>query len=123
LLGHIISKYGITINPNRVEAIKNIPLPKDKKALQSFFAQINFVRRFIPNFVEIVKPLKILLKNDAHFEWDNEGTLSFQHIKEAINVAPILLSLNFVKDFIIYYFTSKDTIAGVLLQKNDQGDE
>jgi hypothetical protein len=31
--------------------------------------------------------------------------------------------LNFSKDFIIFSFTSKDTIARVLLQKNDQGDE
>jgi hypothetical protein len=27
------------IDPARVEAIKKIPLPKDKKALQSFFDQ------------------------------------------------------------------------------------
>jgi hypothetical protein len=67
LLGHIISKDGITIDPARVEAIKKIPLPKDKKSLQYFFGQINFVRRFIPNFVEIVKPLNKLLKKDAHF--------------------------------------------------------
>jgi hypothetical protein len=123
LLGHIISKYGITIDPARVESIKKIPLPKDKKALQSFFGQINFVRRFILNFVEIVKPLNRLLKKDAHFEWENEGKLSFQRIKEAIIVAPVLVSPNFAKDFIIFSFTSKDTIAGVLLQKNDQGDE
>jgi hypothetical protein len=73
--------------------------------------------------LEIVKPLNRLLKKDAHFEWDNEGKLSFQRIKEAITVAPVLVSPNFAKDFIIFSFASKDTIAGVLLQKNDQGDE
>jgi hypothetical protein len=57
------------------------------------------------------------------FEWENEGKLSFQRIKEAIIVAPVLVSPNFSKDFIIFSFASKDTIAGVLLQKNDQGDE
>jgi hypothetical protein len=75
LLGHIISKDGIMIDPARVEAIKKIPLPKDKKSLQSFFGQINFIRRFIPNFVEIVKPLNKLLKKDARFEWESEGKL------------------------------------------------
>jgi hypothetical protein len=35
---------------------------------------------------------------------------------------PILVSPNISRDFIIFSFGSKDTIAGVLLQKNDQGD-
>jgi hypothetical protein len=34
-----------------------------------------------------------------------------------------LVSPNFSKDFIAFSFSSKDIIAGVLLQKNDQGDE
>jgi hypothetical protein len=123
LLGHNISKDGITIDPAKVEAIKKIPLPKDKKALQSFFGQINFIARFIPNFAEIVKPLNKLLKKDACFEWESEGRMSFEHIKEAITVAPVLMNPNFSRDFIIFYFASKDTIAGILLQKNDQGDE
>jgi hypothetical protein len=67
LLGHIISKYGISIDLTRIEAIKEIPLPKEMKSLQSFFGQINFIRRFIPKFSEIVKPLNRLLKKDVCF--------------------------------------------------------
>ena len=36
LLGHIISKDGVKIDPERIEAIKKIPLSKNVKALQSF---------------------------------------------------------------------------------------
>jgi hypothetical protein len=81
LLGHIISKYGIMIDPTRVEDIKRIPLPKDNKSLQSFFGQINFIRRFVPNFAEIVKPLNKLLNKDAHFEWESEGEFHFNASK------------------------------------------
>jgi len=123
LLGHIISKDKISVDPAKIEVIKKIPLPTNKKALQSFFGQINFVRRFISNFAEIVKPLNIFLKKDACFEWDNEGKITFQRIKGAIIIAPVLVNPNFAKDFIIFSFASKDTIVGVLLQKNDQGDE
>jgi hypothetical protein len=52
LLGHIVSEEGISIDPKRVESIKNIRPPTNKKSLQSFFGKINFIRRFIPNFVE-----------------------------------------------------------------------
>ena len=36
LLGHIISKDGVKIDPKTVEAIKKVPFPHNKKALQSF---------------------------------------------------------------------------------------
>jgi hypothetical protein len=50
LLGHIISKDGVKIDPERIEAIKKVPLPISKKSLQSFLGQTNFVHRFIPNY-------------------------------------------------------------------------
>ena len=33
---HIISKRGISIDPKRIEAIAQIPLPQNKKGMQSF---------------------------------------------------------------------------------------
>ena len=66
LLGHIITKDGVKVDPQRVEAIKQVPLPQTKKALQSFLGQINFIRRFIPNLAEVIKPILKLLKKDAN---------------------------------------------------------
>ena len=73
LLGHIISKDGVKIDPERVEAIKRVLLPTNKKSLQSFNGQINFIRRFIPNLAELMKPKQKLLKKDVKFESDQEG--------------------------------------------------
>ena len=58
LLGHIVSKKGISIDPERIKAIEQIPLPHNKKGMQSFMGTINFVRRFVPDFAQIVKPLQ-----------------------------------------------------------------
>ena len=57
LLGHIISKNGISIDQEIFEAITQIPMPLNKKSMQSFMGTINFVQRFVPNFAQIVKPL------------------------------------------------------------------
>ena len=73
LLGHIISKDGVKIDPERVESIKKVPLPQNKKSLLSFNGQINFISLFIPNLVELMKPMQKLLKKDVKFEWDSEG--------------------------------------------------
>jgi hypothetical protein len=111
------------VDPYIIEAIEKIPLPKDKNSLQSFFGKINFIRRFFLDFTKIVKHLNRLLKKDACFEWDDDGKKDFQHIKEEITITPVLISPDLSKYFIIFSFASRDTIVGVLLQKNDQEDE
>jgi hypothetical protein len=121
LLGHIISKDGVKLDPERVEAIGKVPLPILKKSLQSFLGQTNFVHRFIPNYAEIVKPIYKLLKKDVKFEWNDESKRAFQDIKTTISEALVLISPDYSKDFQIFSFASEDTIVGVLLQKNDQG--
>jgi len=67
LLGHIVSKEGIRIDPERAQAINIIAAPHNVASLQSFFGKINFIQRFIPNLAELAKPLNALLKKDAKF--------------------------------------------------------
>ena len=43
LLGHIISKKGISIDPEMIKYIAHIPFPHNKKGMQSFMGMINFV--------------------------------------------------------------------------------
>jgi hypothetical protein len=62
ILGHIVSREGIKINLKRVEAIDTINIPKNIKEIQSFLGKIIFLRRFIPNFAEIVKLIKDMPK-------------------------------------------------------------
>eukprot|EP00253_Pinus_taeda_P002656 PITA_02656 len=120
LLGHIISEEGIRIDPNRVSAIQKLDLPRNKKEIQSFLGKVNFVRRFIPNFAEVVKNITKMLNKGADFKWKAEAKKSFEEIKKALTQAPVLISLDFTKEFMIFTFASEDTIAGVLLQKGSQ---
>lgn len=80
LLGHIVSKDGLAIDLERVEAIVSLPLPHHKKGLQRFLDRINFVRRFIQNLAALVKPLIAMLKKDFRFKW-TEGKEVFDQIK------------------------------------------
>jgi hypothetical protein len=82
LLGHIISQAGIRIDPERIKAIAQLPLPHNKKAMQSFFGKINFVRKFTPDFAETVKPLQKMIRKDADFKWDDERKNAFQQYQD-----------------------------------------
>jgi len=55
MLGHIVSKEGITIYPEKVKFISHFPFPHNKKAMQYFFGKINFICRFILGFIETIK--------------------------------------------------------------------
>jgi hypothetical protein len=57
------------------------------------------------------------------FEWINEGRKSYKSIKDSIGKSLVLITLDYSKYFQAFSFASEDTIAGVLLQKNDEGQE
>jgi hypothetical protein len=123
LLGHIISVGGIKIDPKRVCSIQEIEIPRNKKAIQSFIGKINFLRHFVPNFVEILKPITNMLKKYVVIKWSLEEKSTFQRIKQALVEAPVLSNPDYTKYFFIFSFASEETIVVVLLQQNEEGHE
>ena len=63
------------------------------------------------------------LRKYREIKWTIESKKYFNDIKKAIAEAHVLVCLDFSKDFIVFSFASKHTIAGVLLQKNQQNAE
>jgi hypothetical protein len=97
LLVYIVSDLGISIDPERIVAILNLPAPTSKKEVQAFMGVINFVRRFVPDFSVMVKPIHNLLKQDHSFSWTDDAKNSFVGIKKAISSAPFLVTPDFEK--------------------------
>jgi len=62
LLGHVISKEGISIDPDRVQTILKIQPLASKKELKSYFGKINFIWKFITRFAKIIRLLNAMLK-------------------------------------------------------------
>jgi hypothetical protein len=122
-LGHIISQVGIHIDPKSIKAIAQILLPHNKKSMQSFFGQINFMRKFTPNFAEIIKTLQNMICKDVEFKCDDEQKNTFNKIKYAISRASVLRSPNFNRGFNLYTFSSDQSLAAVLTQKDDENNE
>jgi hypothetical protein len=78
LLGNIISKDGIKIDPNRIESIQNVEHPRNIKELQSFIGKIIFLRRFIPKLAELLRNITNMLKKDTKIKWNIESKQSFE---------------------------------------------
>jgi hypothetical protein len=123
ILGHIVSRDGIKIDPKSIESIDTINIPRNRKAIQSFLGKFIFLRRFIPNFAEIVKLITDMLNKDSEFKWTTKYKASFERIKKFIGEAPVLANPDYMKEFSIFSFASEHTITTMLLQKNDEGFE
>ena len=106
LLGHIISKDGIHINPSRVEAIQHMDFPQNKKEIQAFNGKMIFLRRFIPNLAEHLCEITNMLKKDNTMKWTKDAMKSFNLVKFSLTTAPVLIHHYYTHDFIIFSFAS-----------------
>jgi len=78
LLGHIISKDGIRIDPVRIEAILTITHCRNIRELQLFLGKINFLRRFISNLAKMIRELNNMLRKDSTLKWKVEAKQSLK---------------------------------------------
>ena len=69
LLGFIVSKEGIRIDPLKVEAILKLSPPFNIRHLQCLQGMANFLRIFVVNFSNLTKGFMHLLKKDTPFYW------------------------------------------------------
>lgn len=96
-----MTKTGIIVDLEHIKAIAQIPLPSNKKCMQSFLGNINFFHKFILDFTQIVKSLQNMIKKEARFKWKHDDKEAFHYIKKSITEAPSLYNLDFNKDFLL----------------------
>ena len=104
LLGHLVFADGTRIDPKRVKSILKISLPRSKKDVQYFIGKINFLRWFIPNFVETIKQITVMLKKDQEVRWTTEEKNAFEKIKMDLTEFPVLVSPYFTGEFLTFSF-------------------
>ena len=61
-MGHVISKEGIIVDPEKIKAIMDWPLPKYVSYIQSFMGITGVYRRFIKGFSKLSYPITSLQK-------------------------------------------------------------
>jgi hypothetical protein len=71
-LGFIVSKEGKLPNPKKIQAIVNMPPPKNPQQIQVFNGMAQIYRCFIKNFAVIMAPITKLTKKIETFLWIEE---------------------------------------------------
>lgn len=89
-LGFLVSTTGISVDPDKVEAIRAWQPPTTVKGVQSFLGFANFYRRFIQGFGQLAAPLNRLVRKDVPWEWKEEQQTAFESLKHALCHTPVL---------------------------------
>ena len=66
LLGFVVSNKGIEIDPDKVQAIQDLPPPRTTKEVRSFMGRLNYIARFISQMTAKCDPIfKMLRKHNS----------------------------------------------------------
>lgn len=80
-LGHITRQGEIRMNPKKIKAIKEWPLPRNVTELQEVLGLGNWFRRFIKDYSSVVKPLT-RLTGKVEWTWGKEEQEAFEELKK-----------------------------------------
>ncbi len=80
------------MDPDKVKAVVDWPIPDSRKALQRFMGFANFYRRVIRNFSQLASPLTALTSTKTAFRWSNAADAVFTKLKGCFVSAPILVA-------------------------------
>jgi hypothetical protein len=100
-LGHIISKDGIVVDPEKIESIREWSMPKNVTEVRSFMGLAGYYKRFIEGFSNISHPITSLQNKGVTFQWTLDCEKSFQHLKQLLISSPILRIADPNEDFIV----------------------
>ena len=123
-LGHYpqCHRYQTTTCQN-TSAIQHMQPPMTPKQVRAFLGLVGYYRKFIKGFAKIKKPLTLLTREQAKFDWTPEHHTAFLHLKEAIVQSPILHYPNPEKRYIVYIDASDDNACRAQLSQEQNGTE
>ncbi|GKV07106.1 hypothetical protein SLEP1_g18909 [Rubroshorea leprosula] len=85
-LGHVVTKDGISIDPQKIEVVVDWKRPNSVAEVRSFLGLAGYYCRFVSR---IALPMTRLIRKNTKFEWTPECEKSFSSLKEKLVTVPL----------------------------------
>ena len=134
LLGHeVTASLGIRPDPSKCAAILDMERPNTVDALHNFVGATGWVSKFIPEYAELVKPLRNIIhsydkksKASIQHEWNKPesgevANRAFETLRLSLASRPCLAFPDSKRPFIIITDASKIAIGAVICQLDEDG--
>ena len=115
-LGHVVSALGVSVDPEKVEAVISWERPKSVFEICTLLGLAGYYKRFIEDFSYLVAPMTKLTRNEVKFEWNDLCERGFQELKRRLTSTPILVVLDRGQGYTVYCDVFNDGLGCVLMQ-------
>ena len=119
-LGHELRNNTSKLIPSKIEVIRRIPSPKEKKDVMKFLGSVNFYSKFVEKLHINLKPLYTFLHDDVKSKWTPELGKIYQDVKNAMTAETELTIPNTKHLFFITVDASLIGLGAVLFQMNEE---
>ncbi|PIO57874.1 hypothetical protein TELCIR_20706 [Teladorsagia circumcincta] len=122
-LGKVITAAGRRPDPKKIDAIIQMPKPKDTAQIRSFLGLINYYGAFVPEMCQLRAPIDALLKKKAPFNWNSECDAAFERAKGALALNLLLTHYNPNLPIVIAADAPDNEIGAVISHRYQDGKE
>ena len=56
-MGHLVTADGLKPDPEKMEAVRNMPKPNDVKAVRRFCGFVNYLAKFLLRLADVLEPI------------------------------------------------------------------
>jgi hypothetical protein len=120
LLDFMVGHRGIEANPAKVDAIRKMAKPSNKKDIMKLTGMMAALGRFVSKLREKGLPFfKLLMKTDK-FVWDDEAQKAFEALKESLTTPPIMTSPIPKETLLLYIFATTNVVSTILVAEREE---
>ena len=113
-LGVIISQDGVRMDPQKVKDIIEWGAPIMLTRVREFLGFVNFYRRFIKGYSQVIAPMVNLTQKNQPFVWDSDCNKAFEFLKTTFTTAPVLAHFDPDREILVETDASDYVSAGVM---------
>ena len=122
-LGHRINAAGLHPTLEKVQAVKDAPVPRNVTELKSYLGLLNYYGKFLPNLSSVLAPLHSLLRKSMRWSWKPEHEKSFRTSKELLMSTRVLAHYDPEKELVLSCDASPYGVGAVLAHRMSDGSE
>jgi dsDNA-binding SOS-regulon protein len=116
----MVGHRGIETNLAKVDAIRKMAKPSNKKYVMELTGMMAALCRFISKLSEKGLPFFKLLKKADMFVWDDEAKKAFETLKESLTTPPVMIPPNPNETLQLYISTTTNVVSTVLVAEREE---